>query len=167
MSINSCLLFCSRSLPVQWDACCVFFRHDAHPDAGGRSAPVWSALTIELPEWLLAMAYMAIGWRLVLVSINKSYCGHYARYHKSAVDFCSAGYLCGYGVGADPVMHIDFMTAYLATSPGGLDTWRSSPQGAMPIWRSLWRCKPAPVQYFADRACHCAVYFNLSPKRTA
>ena len=51
-------------------------------------------ITIELPEWLLAMAYMAIGWRIGLGSINKSYCGHYAHYRKSCCRFCSAGYLC-------------------------------------------------------------------------
>ena len=35
------------------------FRHDAHPDAGGRSLQSGQLITIELPEWLLAMAYMA------------------------------------------------------------------------------------------------------------
>ncbi len=167
MSINLLLRFCSRSLPVRRDACYVFLPDDAHPDAGGRSAPVWSAHHDELPEWLLAMAYMAIGWRIGLVSISKYYCGHCAHCHKSCCHFCSAGYLCGYGVGADPVYAIDFMTAYLATSPGGLDTVAVSPQGAMPIWRSSWRCKPCAFQYFADGTCHCAVYFNLCAERSA
>ncbi|XPE38317.1 AbrB family transcriptional regulator [Shigella flexneri] len=39
-------------------------RHRSHSDAGGRSAPSGQLITIELPEWLLAMAYMAIGWRI-------------------------------------------------------------------------------------------------------
>ncbi len=167
MSINLLLTICSQSLPVRRDACCVFLPARAHPDAGGRSAPVWSAHHHRTPEWLLAMAYMAIGWRIGLGSINKSYCGHYARYRKSCCRFCSAGYLCGYGVGADPVYAHCFMTAYLATSPGGLDTVAVIAQGAMPIWRLLWRCKPCACSYFADGASHCAVYFNLCAEAVA
>lgn len=39
-------------------------------------------------------------------------------------------------------MQIDFMTAYLATSPGGLIRLPRSRQEAVPIWRSSWQCKP-------------------------
>ncbi len=143
------------------------FRHDAHPDAGGRSAQSGQLITIELPEWLLAMAYRQLVGGLVLVSINKYYCGHCPAATNPAVDFCSAGYLCGYGWGLTRFMHIDFMTAYLATSPAGLIPWQSSPQGAMPIWRSYGDANPAPVQYFADGTCHCAFISTYAPKRTA
>nr|MCZ5847715.1 AbrB family transcriptional regulator [Escherichia coli] len=73
-------------------------------------------ITIELPEWLLAMAYMAIGWRIGL-GFDKQILlqGTTPATANPAVDFCSAGYLCGYGVGLTRFMHIDFMTAYLAT----------------------------------------------------
>ena len=81
-------------------------------------------ITIELPEWLLAMAYMAIGWRIGLGFDKQIFTASIAPTATNlAVDFCSAGYLCRYGVGGlTRFMHIDFMTAYLATSPGGLDT---------------------------------------------
>ncbi len=143
------------------------FRHDAHPDAGGRSAQSGQLITIELPEWLLAMAYRQLAGGLVLVSISKSYCGHCPAATNLAVDFCSAGYLCRYGWGLTRFMHIDFMTAYLATSPAGLIPWRSSPQGAMPIWRLYGDANPAPVQYFADGASHCAFISTYAPKRSA
>ncbi|BBU85570.1 AbrB family transcriptional regulator [Escherichia coli] len=85
-------------------------------------------ITIELPEWLLAMAYMAIGWRIglgfdkqillralrplpqILLSIFALLVGRVA-------PICA-----GMAWGLTRFMHIDFMTAYLATSPGGLDT---------------------------------------------
>ncbi len=69
---------------------------------------LWSgvnSITIELPEWLLAMAYMAIGWRIGL-RFDKQILlrGQFSPLHKILLwIFCSAGYLCGYGVGADPV----------------------------------------------------------------
>ncbi len=105
-------------------------------------------ITIELRNGCWRWHIWQLAGGLVLVSINKYYCGHCARYRKSCCRFCSAGYLCGYGVGLTRFMHIDFMTAYLATSPGGLIPWRSSPQGAMPIWRSSWRCKPCACSVF-------------------
>lgn len=104
VSINLLLTICSRSLPVQWDACCVFLPARC-------SSRCWraqcSSLVSSSPSnyrngcWRWRIWQLAGG--LVLVSINKSYCGHYARYRKSCCRFCSAGYLCGYGVGADPV----------------------------------------------------------------
>lgn len=60
-------------------------------------------ITIELPEWLLAMAYMAIGWRIGLGFDKQILIGIAPATANPAVDFCSAGYLCGHGVGADPV----------------------------------------------------------------
>ncbi|MGQ7789987.1 hypothetical protein ACULNC_15275 [Shigella flexneri] len=51
-------------------------------------------------------------------------------------------------MGTDRFMHIDFMTAYLATSPGRLDTVAVIAAGAMPIWRLLWRYKPCACSVF-------------------
>ena len=77
-------------------------------------------ITIELPEWLLAMAYMAIGWRI--------------------------------GLGFDKQILLRAL--------------RPLPQILLSIFALLAICaggdaNPAPVQYFADGASHCAVYFNL------
>ncbi len=57
-------------------------------------------ITIELPEWLLAMAYMAIGWRIGL-GFDKQILLRALRPLPQILlsIFCSAGYLCGYGVG--------------------------------------------------------------------
>ncbi len=143
------------------------FRHDAHPDAGGRVLQSGQLITIELPEWLLAMDIWQLAGGLVLVSISKYYCGIAPTATNPAVDFCSAGYLCGMAWGLTRFMHIDFMTAYLATAPAGLIPWRSSPQGAMPIWAHHGDANPAPVQYFADGACHARFISTYAPKRSA
>ncbi|MFQ7388506.1 MAG: AbrB family transcriptional regulator [Escherichia sp.] len=46
-------------------------------------------------EWLLAMAYMAIGWRIGLGFDKQYYCGHCARYRKSCCRFCSLAICAG------------------------------------------------------------------------
>ena len=75
-------------LPVQWDACCVFLPARC-------SSRCWraqcSSLVSSSPSnyrngcWRWRIWQLAGG--LVLVSINKSYCGHYARYRKSCCRF--------------------------------------------------------------------------------
>jgi membrane AbrB-like protein len=79
-------------------------------------------VTITLPPWLLAAAYMAIGWYVGLRFERET-----TRYALSALPAMLAGVfgliaLCAVSaamlvwlVGTDP------LTAYLATSPGGLD----------------------------------------------
>lgn len=106
-------------------------------------------ITIELPEWLLAMAYMAIGWRIGLGFDKQILLRALRPLPQILLSIFALLAICaGMAWGLTRFMHIDFMTAYLATSPGGLIPWRSSPQGAMPIWRSSWRCK----------LCACSVF---------
>ena len=42
------------------------FRHDAPSMLAGAVLQSGQLITIELPEWLLAMTYMAVGWRIGL-----------------------------------------------------------------------------------------------------
>jgi uncharacterized membrane protein AbrB (regulator of aidB expression) len=77
---------------------------------------------LELPEWLLALAYAAIGWSVGL-KFNKEI---FLLALKTPADY-RLHYRpdCGLradGAGVTQVLPLDFMTAYLATSPGGLDT---------------------------------------------
>lgn len=80
-------------------------------------------ITIELPEWLLALAYMAIGWRIGL-GFDKQILQRALRPLPQILlsIFALLAICAGMAWGLTYFMHIDFMTAYLATSPGGLDT---------------------------------------------
>ncbi len=75
--------------------------------------------------------------------------------------FCSAGYLCGYGAGLTRFMHIDFMTAYSATSPGGLGYRVISPQGANADMALMAMQTLRLFSILVDGALHRTVYFNL------
>lgn len=80
-------------------------------------------LKIELPPWLLAMSYALIGWTIGL-RFTRRILAHAAR----AVPLLAAAVLllivlCG-GLAAMLVVTagVDPLTAYLATSPGGMDS---------------------------------------------
>ena len=80
-------------------------------------------MTIDLPRWLLAVAYAFIGWRIGL-RFNRPLLVHAAR--KMPVIIASTLALvavCG-GLAAIFVVAagVDPLTAYLATSPGGADS---------------------------------------------
>ena len=120
-------------------------------------------ITIELPEWLLAMAYMAIGWRIGLGFDKQILLRALRPLPQILLSIFALLAICaGMAWGLTRFMHIDFMTAYLATSPGGLDTVAVIAAGSnadMALHHG--DANPAPVQYFADGACHRTVYFNL------
>lgn len=80
-------------------------------------------ITIEMPEWLLALAYMGIGWRIGL-GFDKQILLRALRPLPQilASIFALLAICAGMAWGLTYFMQIDFMTAYLATSPGGLDT---------------------------------------------
>jgi uncharacterized protein len=77
----------------------------------------------QLPEWLLAVSYGIIGWRIGL-NFTRTILLHAARALPQIVGsilallaFCGAlAFLLSSQLGIDP------LTAYLATSPGGLDS---------------------------------------------
>jgi uncharacterized protein len=80
-------------------------------------------LAIDLPRWLLAAAFALIGWRIGL-SFRRDALFHAA--HALPVATAAALSLMGIcGLLAwclTHLVHVDALTAYLATSPGGLDS---------------------------------------------
>ncbi|EDU9327674.1 AbrB family transcriptional regulator, partial [Salmonella enterica subsp. enterica] len=80
-------------------------------------------IEIELPEWLLAMAYMAIGWRIGLGFDKQVFFMALRPLPQILFSIFALMAICAaMAWGMAHYMQIDFMTAYLATSPGGLDT---------------------------------------------
>ena len=79
-------------------------------------------LTIELPVWLLAIAYATLGWYIGL-GFHREALDH-ARRTLPAV-LASALALIGFCALVSwplaKIAHVDALTAYLATSPGGVD----------------------------------------------
>lgn len=80
-------------------------------------------MTIELPRWFLAIAYAFVGWRIGL-QFTRHLLMHAAKTLPrivlgTAVLIGTCGVL---GLLLALVAHIDPLTAYLATSPGGADT---------------------------------------------
>lgn len=79
-------------------------------------------MTIELPPWLLAAAYLAVGWSIGL-RFNRPILIHAAR----AAPRLIASILCliaicgGLAAVLTRIAHVDPLTAYLAMSPGGAD----------------------------------------------
>ncbi|CAN7738791.1 AbrB family transcriptional regulator [Caballeronia sp. LjRoot34] len=80
-------------------------------------------LSIELPRWLLAIAYAFVGWRIGL-RFTRPLLAHAARALPRIIA-CSLALIvvCG-AIGAVlvAVAGVDPLTAYLATSPGGADS---------------------------------------------
>lgn len=80
-------------------------------------------IEIELPEWLLAVAYMAIGWRIGLGFDRQVFFMALRPLPQILFSIFALMAICAaMAWGMAHYMQIDFMTAYLATSPGGLDT---------------------------------------------
>lgn len=93
------------------------------PMVGLAALASFGMITIELPPWLLALAYTVIGWRVGL-AFTRRLLRHAARALPQVL--LSIGLLIGFGGVLAWVLWrflgIDPLTAYLATSPGGLDT---------------------------------------------
>jgi uncharacterized protein len=80
-------------------------------------------LAIDLPRWLLAAAYALLGWHIGL-GFRRDFLRHAGRALPVVVGaaLCLMA-LCGLlAWGLTRLAHIDALTAYLATSPGGLDS---------------------------------------------
>lgn len=93
------------------------------PMVAGAVLHATGLIEIQLPEWLLSLAYALIGWRIGL-GFTRSIVLHAARIlpHLALsigvlITFCGGlALLLVHLVGVDP------LTAYLATSPGGMDS---------------------------------------------
>lgn len=93
------------------------------PMLAGALLQAGGMVVIELPEWLLAMAYMAIGWQIGLGFDKKVFFMAMRPLPQILLSIFALLAICGaMAWGLARYMHIDFLTAYLATSPGGLDT---------------------------------------------
>ena len=80
-------------------------------------------LAIDLPLWLLAAAYALLGWHIGL-GFRRDFMRHAGRALPvvAGAALCLIG-LCGFLAWClTRLAHIDALTAYLATSPGGLDS---------------------------------------------
>jgi membrane AbrB-like protein len=99
-------------------------------------------LQIELPRWLLAASYAALGWHIglgfrreTLVHVAKALLPVIAS-ALALIAFCAGLSWC-----LTLLLHIDPLTAYLATSPGGMDSVAiiaaSSPQVDMSFVMAL------------------------------
>ena len=81
------------------------------------------AMTIVLPPWLLAGSYALVGWTIGL-RFSRPILVHAAHaFPRVALSILALIALCG-GLAAllTDRLHIDPLTAYLATSPGGIDS---------------------------------------------
>ncbi len=89
----------------------------------GAVAHIGLGLPLQLPEWLLAASYALVGWAIGL-NFTSSILRHAVRVLPQILGsivammaFCGGlAWLLAHELGVDP------LTAYLATSPGGLDT---------------------------------------------
>ena len=80
-------------------------------------------LALELPAWLLAAAYALVGWSIGL-RFTPAILRHAARLLPRVLGgICALIAVCaGLGALLARFAHVDPLTAYLATSPGGADT---------------------------------------------
>ncbi len=80
-------------------------------------------MTLQVPEWLLAMAYTLIGWSVGLRFTRPIFRLALQTLPQMVASIIGLMLICG-GMAwvLTQVLHVDMLTAYLATSPGGLDT---------------------------------------------
>jgi uncharacterized protein len=80
-------------------------------------------MTLELPPWLLAMAYAAVGWNIGLRFTRPILAVAWRALPKVLVSTFALIGICGlFAVALVKLAGIDPLTAYLATSPGGADS---------------------------------------------
>lgn len=80
-------------------------------------------LTLQVPEWLLALAYTLIGWSVGLRFTRPVFLLALRTLPQMVVSIVALMALCGALAWMLTLfLPVDIMTAYLATSPGGLDT---------------------------------------------
>ena len=120
-------------------------------------------MALELPHWLLACSYAVVGWSIGL-RFNRAILLHAARAFPAIaaatlmlIALCGGlAWLLHWGAGIDP------LTAYLATSPGGVDAVAiiaASAKVDMPFVMSMQMARllfviafgPAVARFIADR----------------
>jgi uncharacterized protein len=80
-------------------------------------------ITIQLPPWLLAISYAVVGWSIGL-RFTRPILVYAARVlPRILLSIIALIVICAlFGVVLAKVAHVDMLTAYLATSPGGADS---------------------------------------------
>lgn len=80
-------------------------------------------LSLQIPQWLLMLAYAVIGWSVGLRFNKQIFFLALRSLPQMLLSISCLMLLCG-GMAwiLTQILHVDLMTAYLATSPGGLDT---------------------------------------------
>jgi len=93
------------------------------PMAAGFALHISGLVQIELPPWLLAMSYALIGWNIGL-GFNRRILRRASRALPQIVLSIVAliAFCCGLAFILVKALGIDPLTAYLATSPGGMDS---------------------------------------------
>ena len=93
------------------------------PLAAGAALHVAELVRIELPPWLLAMSYAALGWNIGL-GFTRRILRHASRALPQIVlsTLALIAFCGGLAVVLSRLLGVDPLTAYLATSPGGMDT---------------------------------------------
>ena len=85
--------------------------------------PSGARLMLELPEWLLAMAYAVLGWTVGLQFNKAIFLLALKTLPQIIASILGLILMCALmALALTHILQMDFMTAYLATSPGGLDT---------------------------------------------
>lgn len=130
-------------------------------------------LMLELPEWLLAMAYAVLGWTVGLQFNKAIFLLALKTLPQIIASIIGLILMCALmALALTHILQMDFMTAYLATSPGGLDTVAiiamRHPGGHVVYYGAT---DAAAVYHFADRPGDGAGYLPLcaaaikSPRR--
>ena len=80
-------------------------------------------INIELPRWLLAASYALLGWQIGLGFRREAFLNAGRSLPVVAISALCLMAFCGLlAWGLVRLVHVDALTAYLATSPGGLDS---------------------------------------------
>lgn len=93
------------------------------PMLAGATLQVTGTLSIQVPQWLLALAYAFIGWTVGLRFTPAIVMLALKTLPQMVASILGLILLCGLMAwGLTLLLPVDLLTAYLATSPGGLDT---------------------------------------------
>lgn len=93
------------------------------PMIAGAALHSTGTMALQVPEWLLALAYTLIGWSVGLRFTRAIFLLALRTLPQMVVSIVALMLFCG-GLGwmLTQFLPVDLLTAYLATSPGGLDT---------------------------------------------
>jgi membrane AbrB-like protein len=89
----------------------------------GTALHLGADVDLQLPQWLLAASYALIGWSIGL-NFTRTILRHAARALPQIIASIVAliGFCAALGFAMSRMLGIDPLTAYLATSPGGMDS---------------------------------------------